>query len=269
MDGVLQTAQAQASSGNNTNNFGNNPLYLMSRAGTSEYAAGVIDDFRIYSRALSATEVQQLYWLGATPDTQPPSVPTNLTATAVSASQVNLGWTASVDNVGVAGYQVLRNGAQAGTSVGTAYADTNLAAATTYNYAVAAFDAAGNTSAPTALTLATTLPAPVPDTNPPVVAITAPTNGTLVAGLVTISANATDNVAVASGCSSRWTRPVWGRRLTAAPCPGGMEHRQSDQRRACGHGDSVGCRGQQQQRQRAGDGFQHGAIAGHGRVLDF
>src|SRR5262249_55318989 len=41
-------------------------------------------------------------------DTQPPSVPTLQYATPVNGSQVSLGWTASTDNVGVAGYRVLR-----------------------------------------------------------------------------------------------------------------------------------------------------------------
>ncbi len=65
VDGVPQTAQAQAYSSVNTDNFGSNPLYLMSRGGSSDFAAGIIDDFRVYSRALSAAEVQQLYALGS------------------------------------------------------------------------------------------------------------------------------------------------------------------------------------------------------------
>ena len=40
-------------------------------------------------------------------DTAAPSIPTGLTATAISSSQINLSWTASTDNVAVTGYQVL------------------------------------------------------------------------------------------------------------------------------------------------------------------
>jgi chitodextrinase len=85
-------------------------------------------------------------------DTTAPSMPGTLTATAASATQVNLGWGASSDNVGVSGYQVWRrvSGApsfsQLGTSTGTAYSDNSAVAATSYEYQVVAFDAAGNTS---------------------------------------------------------------------------------------------------------------------------
>src|SRR6185436_8639742 len=40
------------------------------------------------------------------PDTQAPTAPTGLTATAVSSAQINLSWTASTDNVGVSSYLV-------------------------------------------------------------------------------------------------------------------------------------------------------------------
>src|SRR4051795_607751 len=45
-------------------------------------------------------------------DTQPPSPPGGLTGSATSSSVVNLSWTASTDNVRVAGYNVYRNGVQ-------------------------------------------------------------------------------------------------------------------------------------------------------------
>ena len=92
-------------------------------------------------------------------DTTPPTVPTALVATAVSSSQVNLLWTPSTDNVGVTGYNVLRNGSQIGTSASATFTDSGLQASTTYSYTVSAFDAAGNTSAQSASASATTLAA--------------------------------------------------------------------------------------------------------------
>src|SRR5262249_47581710 len=72
----------------------------------------------------------------APPDTLPPTQPGSLAGTAPSTSQVSLTWTASSDNVGVAGYQVSRNGALIGTVTTLSYVDNGLAASTTYNYAV-------------------------------------------------------------------------------------------------------------------------------------
>ena len=91
-----------------------------------------------------------------TTDTTPPSVPTGLGATAVSSSEINLSWTASTDNVGVAGYNVYRGGTQIATSGSTSYFDSGLTASSSYSYTVAAFDAAGNTSAQSSSASATT-----------------------------------------------------------------------------------------------------------------
>jgi chitodextrinase len=90
-------------------------------------------------------------------DTQAPSVPGGLVATAVSSSQIGLAWTPSTDNVGVSGYRVYRGGAQIGTATGTSFQDGGLNASTQYSYTVAAFDAAGNLSAQSAAASATTL----------------------------------------------------------------------------------------------------------------
>src|SRR5207302_867202 len=104
---------------------------------------------------------------GPPPDTTPPSVPTGLTANAVSSSQINLSWTASTDNVGVSGYRVYRGGTQIATTSTTSFTDTGVLPSTTYSYTVAAYDAAGNVSAQSSPASATT-PAP-PDTTPPTV----------------------------------------------------------------------------------------------------
>jgi chitodextrinase len=86
-------------------------------------------------------------------DATPPTTPTNLSAIAVSSSQINLSWTASTDNVGVTGYQLERcqgstcsNFSQIATPTETSYSDAGLLPGTTYRYRVRAVDAAGNLS---------------------------------------------------------------------------------------------------------------------------
>jgi chitodextrinase len=91
-----------------------------------------------------------------TGDTAAPSTPTNLSATAVSASAINLSWTASSDNVGVTGYKIFRGGVQVGTSVTNSYSDAGLSASTQYTYTVSAYDAAGNNSSQSTSASATT-----------------------------------------------------------------------------------------------------------------
>src|SRR5207253_3205084 len=98
------------------------------------------------------------------PDTQPPTAPTNLTATAVGGGQINLNWTASTDNVGVTGYRLARcqgsgctDFAHLGTSTGTTYSDAGLIANTSYSYQVQATDAAGNLGPYSNVVSATTL----------------------------------------------------------------------------------------------------------------
>ncbi|HEV2907181.1 MAG TPA: right-handed parallel beta-helix repeat-containing protein, partial [Actinomycetota bacterium] len=81
------------------------------------------------------------------PDTQAPTTPGTLTATAVNSSQVDLSWGASTDNVGVTNYEIFRDGSLL-TTVGavTSYSDTTASPSTTYAYQVRARDAAGNRS---------------------------------------------------------------------------------------------------------------------------
>jgi len=93
-----------------------------------------------------------------------PAVPTGLTATAVSPTQINLTWNAST--AGVAGYDVCRGEATLATTTGTSFQHTGLTPGTTYNYRVSAYDAIPNHSAWTTSISATTPPAPVGDIPP-------------------------------------------------------------------------------------------------------
>jgi fibronectin type 3 domain-containing protein len=76
-------------------------------------------------------------------DTTPPTAPTNLVATP-AAGQIALSWTAATDNVGVARYNISRDGNLIGTATGTSFTDSSVVAGTTYSYIVTAQDAAGN-----------------------------------------------------------------------------------------------------------------------------
>jgi len=103
-------------------------------------------------------------------DTQPPTVPTIVSAVASSATEVDLNWTASTDNVGVSGYQVIRNSVAIASVSGASlsYADTTVSSNTTYTYCIKADDGAGNYSGPSngvvvttpAMAVAGTCPAP-------------------------------------------------------------------------------------------------------------
>jgi chitodextrinase len=99
---------------------------------------------------------------GAPVDATPPSVPTGVHATDITANAVMLAWTASTDAGGVAGYTVYRNESPIATTSDTLFADTGLSPATTYAYAVSAYDQAGNPSAPSAAVTVTTAATPGP-----------------------------------------------------------------------------------------------------------
>ncbi len=83
------------------------------------------------------------------PDTTPPTVPTNFTGKAGSKS-VSLSWKAATDNVGVAGYYVLRDGIRIATVKTVTYTNTGLKSGVKHAFAVRSFDAAGNLSPLTA-----------------------------------------------------------------------------------------------------------------------
>lgn len=117
------------------------------------------------------------------PDTQAPTAPTNLTATAVSTSQINLTWTASTDNLRVSGYEIYRNGNKIATiDAVTSFGDTGLTAATTYNYYVKAFDGASPANISAASNTATATTQSPPLTNGSVTGVVSSSNGGVLSG---------------------------------------------------------------------------------------
>lgn len=114
---------------------------------------GVGHSLPLAGQAAMAIQFFGLDSTGGGTDTQAPSAPANLTSPSRTSNSIALSWSASTDNVGVTGYDVLRApGAsggtftQIGTSVTTSFTNTGLSADTTYRYQVRARDAANNTS---------------------------------------------------------------------------------------------------------------------------
>jgi hypothetical protein len=103
-----------------------------------------------------ASTAPQLIVTAAPGDTTAPSVPSGLTAQAVSTSRVELNWRASTDDVAVTSYRIRRNGTPISTTDTISYADTTATPGSTYSYTVSALDAAGNESAESAPASVTT-----------------------------------------------------------------------------------------------------------------
>ncbi len=97
-----------------------------------------------------------------TPDLTPPSRPDPVVADARGERAVRVQWGPSADDVGVAGYELLRDGKVVATSDGLAALEPGLRPTLRYCYTVRALDAAGNRSAEGGPACATT-----PDLTPP------------------------------------------------------------------------------------------------------
>ncbi len=156
--------------------------------------------YRIRTKDVAGNETVSsdgTFTTNASPDTIAPSVPTNLLATPISPTEIDLIWAASVDNVGVTGYKIFRDSVQIATTVASSFNNIGLIPSSLYAFATQAFDAAGNVSAPSLIVSTSTLPQLPVDTILPTASITSPIDGAQVSDIVTIMADAFDNVGVA------------------------------------------------------------------------
>ena len=96
----------------------------------------------------------------ACPDTQAPSAPTALVASALNNTSFTLTWTASTDNVGVVSYEIFAGTTSKGTTTSNSMSISGLTANTSYTMTVKAKDAAGNVSVASTSLVVKTLTAP-------------------------------------------------------------------------------------------------------------
>ncbi|HEY6503024.1 MAG TPA: Ig-like domain-containing protein [Chitinophagaceae bacterium] len=161
---------------------------------TAQYFAGLIDEVRIYNRALTQAEIQTDMNTPIAPDVTNPVVTITTPAAGDVSGTINVSANAS-DNIGVSGVQFLLDGVNLGTEDLTApySVSWNTTTATNGNHTLTARarDAAGNTTTSAGVVVTVNN-----DTQVPTVSLTEPVAGTVL-GTINVSANAADNVGVA------------------------------------------------------------------------
>ena len=165
-----------------------------------EYFNGLIDEVRVYNRALTAAEIATDLATPVAPavaDTTPPVI-TAVTANGVSATGASLRWSTDepADSVAEYGLTTGYGGTASVAGLVTVHAVPvgGLSAGTTYHYRVRSVDAAGNASVSPDATFTTT----APDVTAPTVALSAPASGATVTGTTQVGATAADEVGVAA-----------------------------------------------------------------------
>ena len=93
----------------------------------------------------------------ASSDITPPTTPSSLQASCTYTGQVDLFWDMSLDDTGVTGYRIYRDGNFLKTVTGTSTSDSGLPLNTNYCYRISAYDAAGNASGQCSEKCATTV----------------------------------------------------------------------------------------------------------------
>jgi Glycosyl hydrolases family 18/Concanavalin A-like lectin/glucanases superfamily/Bacterial Ig domain/Putative Ig domain len=153
VDGVA-VPYTKPTNSENTNNFGSDTLYFMSRGGSSLPGGGLLDEVQLYKQALNASQVQTLATAFKAPVQAPDTTPPTVSITSPQASEiVNRGsqFTFSVnasDDVGVVSVQYALDGANLGSPVTTAPFSMAWTATSRgwHNLTAMASDAAGNTT---------------------------------------------------------------------------------------------------------------------------
>ncbi len=132
---------------------GNNPGYADFPAPTGGYVQGGTNGYVVYAVDAAGNVSPPSNWAFVGDDLAPPSMPTALAVT-VYEDMVLLDWAESTDNVGVASYDVYRDGMFLATTALASWSDSTVLAGGSYVYTVVASDGFGNTSAESASVVA-------------------------------------------------------------------------------------------------------------------
>lgn len=170
-----------------------NPLRIGGTTALGQYFTGLIDEVRVYNRALAASEIQTDMNTPIAPDAINPTITMTAPAAGNVSGTINVTANAS-DNIGVAGVQFLLDGNNLGTEVTSSpYSiswNTTTASNGPHTLSARARDASGNTATATSVNVNANN-----DLTAPTINITSPAAGT-VAGTFDITVNANDNVGV-------------------------------------------------------------------------
>lgn len=143
---------------------------LPKRIWSSTAAAASLSDNLVVFQDLVEGNPLEYAWafgvFGPRPDEAAPTAPPNLRLTGMTPTSVTISWDYSSDNVGVSGYTVYLNGISQGDQGGLSKTLPGLTPGMSYNVQVDAYDAAGNRSSRSEITVT-----PINDTTPPEVPV--------------------------------------------------------------------------------------------------
>jgi len=166
------------------------PLRLGGNSVWGEYFAGLIDEIRIYNRALSATEIQSDMNAAVAGDTTAPII-SSVTSSAITDNSATILWTTNEPSDSVVEYG-LTTSYGSSTPLNTALVTSHstglsgLSAGTLYHYRVKSRDGAQNVAVSPDNVLTTS----APDTTPPVVTLTSPQDYATLSAVIPITADA-------------------------------------------------------------------------------
>jgi hypothetical protein len=221
VDGAMVASNAVTANQSYTGywRFGEDAFTGWSGAPSSKYLNGTLDELAVYTGVLAASRIQAHYNGGVPTSGQDVAAPTAPAAVTVglTGADVGLTWRASLDNVGVTGYEVHRSttsgfapspSTKVGTTTGTTYTDAGVPQGTFY-YRIVALDAAANATSSSQVSIVATDVAP-PTTPTGVIA----TGGSSSASLAWTAS--TDNTGVVGYQVYRGTAPG------VVPSPGSL-----------------------------------------------
>lgn len=135
--------------GNTEGYLRNEPLQKRYKDYNGEYPQNswFFTEVAIYNQAPYVSLLSRLMVPTSDPgDTEPPTTPSNLTASNLSPYSVKLTWTGSTDNRGVTAYEVYQNGTRIAETSELSVGVETLTPSTSYTFTVKAIDFSGNRS---------------------------------------------------------------------------------------------------------------------------